>query len=98
MSGPQAVLRRTAVIEATIGAPGLSIPIGLADNNMPVGFQIQTRPGRPCCQAVALHVISDANLDACALMLGTPCSLDISLISSGAPQLFQAAMRVPAVD
>ena len=42
----QVVLRRTAIIEATIGAPGLSIPVGLADDNMPVGFQLQARPGR----------------------------------------------------
>ena len=42
----QVVLRRTAIIEATIGAPGLSIPIGLADDKMPVGFQLQSRPGR----------------------------------------------------
>ena len=41
----QVVLRRTAIIEATIGAPGLSIPIGLADDKMPVGFQLQSRPG-----------------------------------------------------
>lgn len=41
------VLRRTAIIEATVGAPGLSIPIGLADNGMPVGIQIQSRPGQP---------------------------------------------------
>ncbi|CAL8466175.1 g5711 [Coccomyxa elongata] len=38
-------LRRTAIIEATVGAPGLSIPMGLADNGMPVGIQIQSRPG-----------------------------------------------------
>lgn len=30
-----------------MGAPGLSIPIGLADNGMPVGFQLQSRPGKP---------------------------------------------------
>lgn len=39
-------LRRTAIIEATVGAPGLSIPMGLADNGMPVGIQIQSRPGK----------------------------------------------------
>lgn len=38
-------IRRTAIIEATVGAPGLSIPMGLADNSMPVGIQIQSRPG-----------------------------------------------------
>ena len=56
----QVVLRRTAIIEATIGAPGLSIPIGLADDKMPVGFQLQSRPGRhllsifPHCACFAL--------------------------------------------
>ena len=41
----RAVLRRTAIIEATVGSNGLSIPMGLADNGMPVGIQLQTRPG-----------------------------------------------------
>ena len=39
-------LRRTAVIEATIGAPGLSIPIGLGTDGLPVGLQIQAQPGQ----------------------------------------------------
>ena len=39
------VLRRTAIIEATVGSNGLSVPMGVADNGMPVGIQIQTRPG-----------------------------------------------------
>ena len=44
--GNRIALRRTAVIEATVGAPGLSIPIGLGTDGLPVGIQIQTQPGQ----------------------------------------------------
>ena len=49
------VLRRTAIIEATVGSNGLIIPMGLADNGMPVGLQIQTRPGGSCHKLVTMR-------------------------------------------
>ena len=39
------LLRVTSVVEPEIGAPGLNIPIGLGDTNLPVGLQIQARAG-----------------------------------------------------
>ena len=39
------LLRITSKIEPVVGAPGLSIPIGLSATGMPVGLQIQARPG-----------------------------------------------------
>lgn len=39
------LLRATAVIEPQVGAPGLSLPIGLTTTNLPMGLQITARPG-----------------------------------------------------
>ena len=39
------VLRRTSIVEAIVGSNGLSVPIGLADDGLPVALQLQTRPG-----------------------------------------------------
>ena len=39
------LLRVTAVIEPEVGAPGLSIPIGLTTTSLPVGLQLQARAG-----------------------------------------------------
>ncbi|KAK9838245.1 hypothetical protein WJX84_005685 [Apatococcus fuscideae] len=39
------LLRVTSIIEPEIGAPGLNIPVGLGDTNLPVGLQIQARAG-----------------------------------------------------
>lgn len=36
---------RTAELDCPSEVPGLSLPIGLADNGMPIGLQLHTRPG-----------------------------------------------------
>lgn len=74
-------LRRTAIIEATVGAPGLSIPMGLASDGMPNGIQIQSRPGEwafistkvlhaafPCAH---MHVLSFTCIQCSAVCLGS---------------------------
>jgi len=38
-------LQRTTIIDSTVGANGLSIPMGLASDGMPNGIQIQSRLG-----------------------------------------------------
>lgn len=37
---------RTTLIDCTIGVPGLSIPIGLAADSLPIGIMLQGKPGR----------------------------------------------------
>ena len=36
---------RTTLIDCTIGVPGLSIPIGLAADKLPIGIMLQGKPG-----------------------------------------------------
>ena len=38
---------RTTLIDCTINVPGLSMPIGLAKDNLPIGIMIQGKPGVP---------------------------------------------------
>jgi len=39
------VYGRTHMIDCPLGVPGLSIPIGLAANEMPIGIMLYGRPG-----------------------------------------------------
>jgi hypothetical protein len=40
---------RTAEIDCPSAVPGLSIPIGLAADQLPIGLQLHSRPGSPPC-------------------------------------------------
>ena len=42
---------RTTLIDCTINVPGLSMPIGLAEDNLPIGIMIQGKPGVPCASS-----------------------------------------------
>lgn len=49
----RSLLRVTAVIEPLVGAPSLSIPVGLTTSQLPVGLQLAARPGMPAmCIAI----------------------------------------------
>lgn len=64
------LLRVTSVVEPEIGAPGLNLPVGLGDTQLPVGLQIQARPGMcehhplQCCVCILAETngLQSANL------------------------------------
>lgn len=45
VKGADDVYCRTAAVDPIVRAPGLSIPIGLTTDGMPIGLQLQARPG-----------------------------------------------------
>lgn len=46
------IYSRTAEIDCPSAVPGLSIPIGLASDGLPIGLQLHSRPGIDCRYSV----------------------------------------------
>lgn len=50
------VYGRTHMIDCPLGVPGLSIPIGLAANDLPIGIMLYGRPGMAQPFVMAAHM------------------------------------------
>ena len=49
------IYARTAEMDCPSEVPGLSIPIGLATNDLPIGIQLHTRPGKTSFSLIFMH-------------------------------------------
>lgn len=69
------VYSRTAEVDCPSAVPGLSIPVGLASDGLPIGLQLHSRPGKSCKRSPPLFESMSNNserapVSSCAAALG----------------------------